>query len=473
MSDTKTTAMFYPSILLVGLSYGIWITAPQSTPYAPWLCLASILTTANHALRHAALPSFFTWFTIAYINLFLIFPFLAPLIKAEIPTSSAIFSDYTFLAVTGLHLFTIGYEFARVRRPRRSHTGNQRLMPNRIPQALWLLLGFNLLGMTLVIAGTGSIHAVASQTRDDMKLSIGLLGNCGIYCFLCGSLLYPLLAAHLRVHRSQMVIWIPLLLVIEVFLFIAFRTRTHPVIHCVGLMTGWYLLPPHMKRTAVESSFRKKRTWSPMQFAAIATIISALVMSMFVLRTFRGAFETSDSIADIDLFFGDSIRLAFESGELGYAKWVCKTLETIPHRHDYIRGQSYYRIAFIPIPRSLWPDKPYNSQLLMAQVLFPGASRILSIPVGIIGDLYANFGQFGITGMVIFGYLFGKIDSRRDLTYILMMSASSATVFHLVRGGFTNQVMELSVLYLTSHFVVLHLTHQTFTCFQSQSVAPY
>jgi len=279
---------------------------------------------------------------------------------------------------------------------------------------------------------------------------------------MVGAILYPLLAVYLRQQRFRAVVWFPVIIGLEIFLFLMFRTRTFPVMHAFGLLVGWFVIAPRMEIARSHSKRPLRMRLTAVQKTSIIALVVALVMGMFVLRVFRGDFEKANSLSEIEIDIADSVQYAFEGrGELGYSKWVFKILEIVPERHDYMYGQSYYRLLFLPIPRSLWPEKPRNSQIIVAQWIDPGALSVQSTPVGIFGDLYVNFGFWGILGMLVFGYAFGLVDRGRRLTYTLFLAVSFAMVFHMARGGFTNPLIVMVVFFVMAKWVANYLCQGT------------
>lgn len=82
-------------------------------------------------------------------------------------------------------------------------------------------------------------------------------------------------------------------------------------------------------------------------------------------------------------------------------------IDTVPERCDYQLGYSYYVQIVNPIPRFIWPDKPaIDSGLLMAQlkgeVNKTGEAYLTSSP-GLLGEMYLNFGGWGIVALSFFG----------------------------------------------------------------------
>lgn len=439
----------FPSLALAYLAFVLWIIGPRTLTLMPWLCLASILVVANHAFVKVKFPSFFAWFAISYTSLFLLYPTLSILIDIEIPISAEVFFDYCFLAVGGIHLLIIAYECGtKGDKQQRWHVHYQ-TTSRRLFTVIVVFLLLNALAIMLMVGDSGSLSALSAQTRVETRMHSGAPRMVGIYLLGLGSLLYPLVAIHIRHKRFRALLWIPYIIGVEVILFLLCRVRTFPVIHAVGLLMGWFFIAPRMHISHTNRGLRTQLTVP--QKAGVITFAVMLVLGMLVLRVFRGQFQQARSLAEIDISLADSIVYAFEGGgELGYSTWVCKALDAVPSRHDYLYGQSYYRLLLVPIPRWIWPDKPLNTQRIMTQWLTPGAVSVQTTPVGIIGDLYVNFGMYGVLGMLVFGYAFARLDQHSQLSYALLLCVSFAMVFHLARGAFTNPIVNLAVYFIAA-----------------------
>jgi hypothetical protein len=107
---------------------------------------------------------------------------------------------------------------------------------------------------------------------------------------------------------------------------------------------------------------------------------------------------------------------------------------------------------FVFIPRSIWSDKPLSTERIVAEWLFPGEPE-LTIPPGIIGDVYINFSYWGILFMPFFSLLFALFNKLRGLSAWIMFACSFGFIFHIVRGGFTNPIILLTVLFISSTFI--------------------
>lgn len=63
-------------------------------------------------------------------------------------------------------------------------------------------------------------------------------------------------------------------------------------------------------------------------------------------------------------------------------------------KFHFFYGLSYSKAATFVLPRSLYPDKPQNFQLLIARLYEPG--EVTSISTTQLGELYANFGALSV-----------------------------------------------------------------------------
>ncbi len=63
-------------------------------------------------------------------------------------------------------------------------------------------------------------------------------------------------------------------------------------------------------------------------------------------------------------------------------------------RYDYMYGESYARVLFFVVPRSLYPEKPPRFAVQLAQIYEPG--ELTSMTATQLGELHANFGAFSV-----------------------------------------------------------------------------
>lgn len=80
-------------------------------------------------------------------------------------------------------------------------------------------------------------------------------------------------------------------------------------------------------------------------------------------------------------------------------------MEAFPEDIEHLRGTSFVTWAIAPIPRTVWPDKPIvRIGDVLGPVVFEKEHVRSGVPPGFVGELYINFGYFGvIAGMFALG----------------------------------------------------------------------
>src|SRR5437667_11082388 len=77
---------------------------------------------------------------------------------------------------------------------------------------------------------------------------------------------------------------------------------------------------------------------------------------------------------------------------------------------DFLYGQSYYRALIFFVPRSLYPGKPPNITVVLANIYEPGEATSLSATV--LGELYANFAILGLLLLPAITAVLLRVSSR-------------------------------------------------------------
>jgi oligosaccharide repeat unit polymerase len=99
--------------------------------------------------------------------------------------------------------------------------------------------------------------------------------------------------------------------------------------------------------------------------------------------------------------------------------WFTMAVDTMPSTYEYTREWIFLQIFTHPVPRFLWPEKPYSTGFPFAQWEEVGSSLSFSV----IGELYISQGLFGIIlGGLIYGCIARYWDSLRQF-----MGKGSAT----------------------------------------------
>jgi oligosaccharide repeat unit polymerase len=91
--------------------------------------------------------------------------------------------------------------------------------------------------------------------------------------------------------------------------------------------------------------------------------------------------------------------------------WFTMAVDTMPSTYEYTRDWIFLQIFTHPIPRFLWPEKPYSTGFPFVQWEDIGASLSISV----VGELYVSQGVFGIiVGGLIYGWMAKHWDSMRQ-----------------------------------------------------------
>ncbi|MBI4470311.1 MAG: oligosaccharide repeat unit polymerase [Acidobacteria bacterium] len=132
-------------------------------------------------------------------------------------------------------------------------------------------------------------------------------------------------------------------------------------------------------------------------------------------------------------------------------------VKNVPQNAEYQWGYNYYVQLVNPIPRYLWAGKPtLDTGILMAQLKGAVSSTgepYLTISPGLIGEMYLNFGLYGIIGLSAFGGWLVRgwdriIERHRDsLSTMVFYSMGLAVLFILGRSFTMNMFYGMMALY--------------------------
>lgn len=136
---------------------------------------------------------------------------------------------------------------------------------------------------------------------------------------------------------------------------------------------------------------------------------------------------------------------------------------------DFTIGKSTVDFIFSPIPRSIWPDKPYNFNSQMTQYYLPDQfANLIVSDFTMLGELLVNFGVVGLAfGSFIFGLLinyFNKIyivskDNFFYFWYPFMILKPMSVLY----GGMINSTVNMMILLETPIIIMLWLLYSKST----------
>jgi len=170
-------------------------------------------------------------------------------------------------------------------------------------------------------------------------------------------------------------------------------------------------------------------------------IIVGIAIQMIIIRNIGGVLKYARSrerkVAQIT---------DFVDGGLDQLPRLQMVMDAVPQKRSYLLGITYLSPLFTLVPRALWPAKPSDVSIYMV-----GKTELINpnTTFGILGELYLNFGLYGIfLGMWAFGALaraWRSLFLRRQGDYILtcVYAACVPVWFFVVRGGFHSMVASM------------------------------
>lgn len=379
------------------------------------------------------------FFTVFYLMLFYVQPTVYYLTDGYYIYELGNVKTLIILTVLGLHLFMVGSMFFTNKKP---ITLNIQIQYWKIKKAVNLTFLIALISIVLLFIDAGTLNLL-NMSRMDLKNSGSLIRLASTFGLYLTSVLFFLIFFTVKKRsKFNLFIWVLFVIFFEVLVFMFFRTRSLMVVHLSACLVGYYY------SYAYYSDKYKAKSKK-----GVTLLFGVLIICLaIVTRFFRGYLQPESNISNFEFNWKVFLEKSVESGDLGYSGTVLKVIHLVPNMYDYLSGQSYFRLFFIAIPRSIWSDKPKNTETLVGSWLHPGVEG-MSVPPGIIGDLYINFGILGVVLMFGFGVFFSLLDRKLSAQNFILWSVSATWIFHLVRGGFTNPIVIFGVLYLFIYLI--------------------
>jgi len=384
-------------------------------------------------------------FLAAYFLLFFTYPLLTYVGMMEPWGSKDVRVIYLFLLNEGLCLFVLGYLVGGNLISRSWEARSFQMRLSRINFLIAVGVAISLAGLALIVLDIGPSRAI-SATRSLQKLETTPIFLVGMYMLFVS---YPIWALLPLLKKRAMFLWMLILVPMDIFIFLVLKIRTPVIGHLFAFVT---MLAFREKFSLRMLSSRLRLNQKLRRVFLVGTLVLLVVLGIS-LRVIRGYLELYQRIdfSEVKQMILDGIVFSFQYGDFGYAPIVYQVIEQCNNTGFRLWGQSYYRIFFIWIPRAIWKSKPENTQRVVAKLLNPAGYELgLTIPPGVVGDAYLNFGLYGIFVLFFIGVIFATVKFRNGFHYALFSSLSLPWVFHLARGGFTNPLVIGVVMYLLS-----------------------
>jgi len=161
-----------------------------------------------------------------------------------------------------------------------------------------------------------------------------------------------------------------------------------------------------------EASSKAVKKWSPV----FALLLLALFWTMQAQVQFRSA-----GFYDFDAAKVESNPLEMHRDNNFY--WFTMAVDTMPTTYEYTHEWIFLQIFTHPIPRFLWPEKPYSKGFPFVQWDEIGAS----LSVSVVGELYISQ---GVLGILVGGILYGWIARHWDLLQQFIRKGSASGIIY-------------------------------------------
>lgn len=419
-------------------------------------------------VMHGLLAAWYAWklkdrqpltaiFLLGYPAMYYLNPIAIHLGWIELDSTEEALYFSNFLMMAGLDLFIIGAYRLRFTKADLKDLPPVEVSEGRVDLAIFISLGIYFLFTCIQIIGVGSLDS-SRGAFDLQKTDIATSGEHNIFFLLAryASFTLPFGGFFIALKKpgKQIAFLAPLLGLLFVH-FLLFRVRQAPIAVSQGYLLG--VLSRYMFVTLKDRpllghipSRIKMAMLVMIPVLAVMAVSIRWVRAMYATGNYDFSGESAEKITDS----------TFSSGDLAVAYMTRMAVQKFPSEHEYLNGLSIYRLFLTPIPRFMWPDKPETSQRIFARVLDPRlGEKGVTIPAGVVGDWYINFGAWGILGMTVLGFFFAQ-ERYRTLASLMVLASSGSWIFHFTRGSQTAPLIVLIVTWVTARGLQILLAPQ-------------
>ncbi len=427
------------------LSFGALMS--QSDGVHVFLMVAHGLLAAWYAWKLKTTQPLTAIFLLGYAPMYFVNPIAICMgwIEPDSPEHALYFSN--FLMMIGLDLFIIGAYRLRFVKGDLNKLPPIELSEGRVDIAIIISLFVYLIVSCIQILGVGSVDS-SRDIFDLQKTDVAAGGEFGPYYLLAryASFSLPFAGFLIALKRpSKQIIYLAPLFALLFLQFLLFRVRQGPI-----AVTQGYLLGILSRYVFVTLKGFPLRGEIPKHVrVGLLVMIPMLAVMAVSIRWVRGMYATGNYNFSAESG-GEFAGSVFQSGDFAVAYMTRKAVEKFPSEHPYLDGLSVYRLFLTPIPRAIWPEKPDTPQRIFAGVLNPRyREKGVTIPAGVVGDLYINFGPWGVLGMVVIGFVFAQ-EHYKTLGGLLMLATSGTWIFHFTRGSQTGPIVVFAATWIAA-----------------------
>jgi oligosaccharide repeat unit polymerase len=195
--------------------------------------------------------------------------------------------------------------------------------------------------------------------------------------------------------------------------FLATGSRGEVVFFCAIGMLTWML---------------RERKVAPARVILIGLLGATLVggLGNFRAQLWKGniGWESSEGDASVFEHFEEG---AIEAGERAWgSNGTLPILALVPNEVDLLYGKSYLSMITLPVPRTIWADKPGQIGGMVGETFFQSPA---GVPPGPIGEAYWNF---HIPGIIMVFFAFGVFQKWLMHIYLRYCDQPAMIVLYLI-----------------------------------------
>jgi oligosaccharide repeat unit polymerase len=129
-------------------------------------------------------------------------------------------------------------------------------------------------------------------------------------------------------------------------------------------------------------------------------------------------------------------------------------IDRMPKELPYQNGKTLLSLFTMPVPRVLWLDKLLPAPGVLTVAFWPEKflNEGASMPPGLVGEFYMNFGAIGVAaGMFLFGVTYARLETRvrekpTNTVLVTFYGLIVAMMLHYLRGEFVSPTVTLLIL---------------------------
>ena len=190
----------------------------------------------------------------------------------------------------------------------------------------------------------------------------------------------------------------------------------------------------------------------------------SLILAIIAYGLIARQYLVSGAIVTITDWDVESIWKLIElemGGHLIQLQMLTLLVDRMPGTLDWQYGLTLLSLLTMPIPRAIWPDKLLPATGPVTEAFYPGLRELwgTTIPPGMIGEFFMNFGLIGVpVGMFLAGAGYAILRKRwlrrRNTSSLIAYAFMLALLPHYVRGELVSPTILFLVIFIPASFLL-------------------